>query len=43
MPDKQVWLSETCMSAVDSKHAHILKEIVIGGDMSPAQQPAAQL
>lgn len=42
IPDMQIWFDDTCMSAVDSKHAHILKEIVIGGDMSPAQQPAAQ-
>lgn len=40
---RQVWLNESCMSAVDSKHAHVLKEIVIRSDMCPAQQPAVQL
>lgn len=42
MPDMQIWFNDTCMSAVDSKHAFILKEFVIESDMSPAQQPAAQ-
>lgn len=42
MPDMQIWFNDTCMSAVDSKHAFILKEIVIESDMSPVQQPAAQ-
>jgi len=39
----QIWLNEKYMSAVDSNHAHVLKEIVIWGYMSPVWQPAGQL